>query len=112
MATVIRIQLKQSIWQFIENVIGYVHHVMVLVILLQIASLVDLGLVGGLLVGIVVLLFVPVIQSVLHVRILVQIVLDNIMLVLIITVGFVTLHVIFVMDLHTKIVGHALLIII
>jgi hypothetical protein len=112
MATVILILLKQSIWQFIENVVGNVHHVMALVILLQIASLVDLGIVGGMLVGIVVLLFAQVIQSVLPVQILVLIALGNIMSVQIIIVEFVTLHVIFVMGPHTKIVGHVLLIII
>lgn len=112
MATVILILLKQSIWQFIENVVGNVHHVMALVILLQIASLVDLGIVGGMLVGIVVLLFAQVIQSVLRVQILVRIALGNIMSVQIIIVEFVTLHVIFVMGPHTKIVGHVLLIII
>lgn len=112
MATVILILLKQSIWQFIENVVGNVHHVMALVILLQIASLVDLGLVGGLLDGIVVLIFAQVIQSLLRVQILVRIALGNIMSVQIIIVEFVTLHVIFVMGPHTKIVGHVLLIII
>ncbi len=112
MATVILILIKQSIWQFIENVVGNVHHVMALVILLQIASLVDLGLVGGLLDGIVVLIFAQVIQSLLRVQILVRIALGNIMSVQIIIVEFVTLHVIFVMGPHTKIVGHVLLIII